>query len=155
MIKQIYQPVINALNYEKSIINEIGLGTQTYNISHLFDLSPILSATMFGGTTSLVGELSETLSLTSEFTNTFELQLNASTTLESQSINRIEGSMSGIPTLATTIFQGIVVTETINATSTPTAEFRYLMDFTKNISETISMDRRRTHYVWDGGIILK
>jgi len=155
MTNQIYQPLTNALNYEKSIIDEIAVDATQYNISHLFDFSSELSATLIGGTTSLISEISETPTLTSQFGNTLETQLNESLTLESEFLNRLETEISSTPNLTSTVFQGMFVTGLVNASLSADAEFTYLIDFTKNISETVSMDKRRTHYVWDGGIILR
>ena len=155
MIKQIYQPIINALNYEKSVIDEIAKVPIEYNISHLFNFSSTISATVCGGAVSLLGEISESLSRTSEFLNTFESQLTETLSLQSQFINQLESKLNVTTTLTTDFLQSQPLTTTLNLSSSVEAEFSYFMEFTKNISKTISMDKTRVHYVYDGGIVLR
>ena len=157
MTNKIYQPIINALNYEKSIINEIAVGATQYNISHLFDFSSELSATLIGGTTSLISEISETLSLEVILGADQDLstELNVIPTLEINFGYGINESIGETLNLSFDSNRYRPIDATLNLTSSIESEFSYLLDFTKNISETISMDKRRTHYVWDGGIILR
>lgn len=125
-----------------------------YTIAHSFDFSPTISTIISGGTTSVLGELSETPILTTEFTNRLQPHLNEAVTIESEFRNSMEGTISEVPTLTPTVFQGMILTGVANASLSADAEFTYLWDFTKNISETATMEKTRTHYVWDGGIIL-
>lgn len=156
MIKQIYQPLVNALNYEKSIIDEIAkVGGTQYNISHLFNFSSSISVTVTGGTVSVLGEISESLSLTSKFTNALESSLTETLSLQPQFINQLESELNATTILTFGSTKSQPLTATLNFSSSVESEFSYLMDFTKNISETISMDKTRVHYVYDGGITLQ
>ena len=155
MIKQIYQPIINALNYEKSIIDEIAKVPIEYNISHLFNFSSSISITLIGGTVSILGEISETPTLASEFANAFESQITETLSLQSQFINRLESELNATATLTLDSLKSQPLTATLNFSSSIEAEFSYFMEFAKNISETISMDKTRVHYVYDGGIVLR
>ena len=159
MTKQIYQPVINALNYEKSIIDEIAVGVIQYDISHIINFSTNVSATLVGGHIDfiLTEEISQTITPSMQFAYGLESELTQNLSLQPQFINRFEDVLNVSPSLITSVFQYIGLEGTINFSSSVEAEIGYHIDFTKNMSEYVSREteEKRTHYVWDGGIILR
>ena len=153
-MKQIYLPLINAINYEKSIIDEIA-GATSYNVSSLLNFSSSVTFLSNGGTTLISKEISGTPTLSYPFVQEIRLtkviHLNENIQLQ----NILNASISAFPTLTETIYKCIPLTTTINFTATPICEASYSIEYTQNASEYIYMERERTHYVWDGGIILR